>query len=174
VVQVGIEAGLEALARGDWLGAQKAFELAVSADETPEALEGLAEACWWQHDEAGIFDAREKAYHLYLKRRDRKSAARMATWLGTDSLEFRGEPAVANGWLQRAHRLLEGLEDTPEHGWLTLWEANLALMLRNDTLASRELATRAAEAGRRLGLIDLEMLALAIEGLALVGEGEIS
>ncbi len=169
-----LEVGREALKKGEWQRARVLFDEAVAAEASPEALEGLAEACWWQHDEAATFDARERAYNLYRTRGDRPAAARMATWLGTDSLEFRGEPAVANGWLQRAHRLLEGLEDTPEHAWLTLWEANLALMLRNDTLASRELATKAAAAGRTLGLIDLEMLALAIEGLALVGEGEIS
>jgi ATP/maltotriose-dependent transcriptional regulator MalT len=169
-----LEVRREALRRGEWQRARVLFEEAVAAEASPEALEGLAEACWWQHDETATFDARERAYNLYRARDDRTAAARMATWLGTDSLEFRGEPAVANGWLQRAHRLLDGLEDTPEYGWLILWEANLELMLRNDTLASRELATRAAAAGRTLGLIDLEMLALAIEGLALVGEGEIS
>ncbi len=97
----------------------------------------------------------------------------MATSLGGDSLEFRGQPAVANGWLRRAYRLLEGLEDTPEFGWLTLWDAYLVLNLENDVVAARELAVRAAAAGRSLGLLDLEMLALAIEGMALVGQGEI-
>jgi tetratricopeptide (TPR) repeat protein len=57
---------------------------------------------------------------------------------------------------------------------LTLWSANLALMLENNTVTARRLASQAAEAGRSLGLLDLEMLALAIEGLALVGEGEIA
>jgi DNA-binding CsgD family transcriptional regulator len=173
MVQVGIEAGREAVTRGDWEEARAAFEHALDIEETPEALEGLAEARWWQHEEKGTFEARERAYHLYLKRDDRRSAARMATWLAMDSIEFRGEPAVANGWMQRAQRLLEGLEDTPEFGWLMLWKAYLALNLQNDTVATRELAAKAAAAGRALRLLDLEMLALATEGMALVSEGQI-
>lgn len=168
-----IEAGRDALALGEWVEAQKVFESAGAAGETAEALEGLAEACWWQHDEAGTFGARERAYQQYRKQGDRAAAARMATALAGDSLEFRGQPAVANGWMRRAHRLLEGLEDTPEYGWLTLWEAYLVLNLQNDVLAARGLALKAAAAGRLLGLLDLEMLALAIEGMALVSQGDI-
>jgi LuxR family transcriptional regulator, maltose regulon positive regulatory protein len=168
-----IEAGREALTRGDWKRAQALFEQAAATDPLPEAFEGLAEACWWQHDEQGTFAAREQAYQLFQKRGDRAPAARMATWLATDSIEFRGEPAVANGWLQRAYRLLEGLEDTPEYGWLTLWDAYLVLNLQNDTAATRRLAAKAVASGRSHGLLDLEMLALATEGMALVSEGEI-
>ena len=149
------------------------FASAAAAEETAEALEGLAEACWWQHDEAGTFQARERAYQLYRKRGDRAAAARMATSMAGDSLEFRGQPAVANGWMRRAYRLLEGLEDTPEHGWLTLWDAYLVLNLQNDVVAARELAVKAADAGRSLGLLDLEMLAVATEGMALVSQGDI-
>lgn len=173
-VETTIQAGRDALARGDWEEARRNFTVAVEAEETPEALEGLAEACWWQHDEGGTFAAREKAYHLYRTTGDNRAAARMATWLATDSLEFRGQPAVANGWFQRAHRLLKGREETAEHGWLTLWEANLALMMNNDTVKARGMAVEAAATGRAQGLTDLEMLALALEGLALVSEGEIA
>ena len=173
MVQVEVDAGRDALKLGDWVEAQKVFESALASAETAEALEGLAEACWWQHDEAGTFEARERAYHLYSKRGDKPAAARMATWLALDSLEFRGEPAVANGWLQRAQRLLEGLEETPEFGWLLLWQAYFVLNLQNDTSTTRELAIRAVAAGRSLRLLDLEMLALATEGMALVSEGEI-
>ena len=40
----------------------------------------------------------------------------MATWLAADELDFHGAVAVASGWLQRASRLLEPLEDGPDHG----------------------------------------------------------
>lgn len=35
----------------------------------------------------------------------------MATWLAADQLDFHGAAAVASGWLQRARRLLEPLDD---------------------------------------------------------------
>jgi DNA-binding NarL/FixJ family response regulator len=171
---VPIEAGREALARGAWGEAKEAFERALEAEETPEALEGLAEARWWQDDEKGTFAARERAYHLYLKKGDKAAAARMAMWMATDSLEFRGEPAVASGWLQRASRLLEGLPDRPESGWLAVWKGQLALMVDNDPATARPLGESAAEAGRRLGLIDLEMMGLAVEGLSLITLGDIA
>jgi hypothetical protein len=34
---------------------------------------------------------------------------------------------VANGWLQRAHRLLDGMELGPDHGWLAAHEASIVL-----------------------------------------------
>jgi ATP/maltotriose-dependent transcriptional regulator MalT len=169
-----LDAGRAALERADWAAARAAFTEAVEREGTPEAYQGLAEAAWWEHDEAAVFAAREKAYRLFRERGDRAAAARMAIWLATDSLEFRGEPAVANGWIQRAHRLLAGLGADPAHGWLAAWEGHLALMLDNDTARARQLAAEGAAAGRSFGNLDLEMLGLAIEGLALVSEGGIA
>jgi LuxR family maltose regulon positive regulatory protein len=70
----------------------------------------------------------------------------MATWLGTDHADWRGELAVAQGWLGLARRLLKGLEPGAEHGWLFVHEAEKYL-LANDTVRARELGTRAAGLG---------------------------
>jgi hypothetical protein len=98
----------------------------------------------------------------------------MAIYLAYDYFSFRGEYAVASGWNQRAHRLLEGLEPTPEQGLLAVYEGYMELMRHNDTAMARSLGSQAAELGRTLGMIDLEMLALALEGLARVSEGDIT
>src|SRR5258707_873022 len=100
-------AGDEALARGAWADARSAFEAALAAEETPEALEGLGTAAWWLDLADIVFDSRERAYRLYLARDARADAARVAVWLAWDCWAFRGEDAVANGWLQRARRHLE-------------------------------------------------------------------
>ena len=105
-----LQAGWSALGKGNWAGARSCFEAALAAEETPEALEGLGWAGYCLDDEGLTFDSREQAFRLYRERGDDRSAARIAAWLASASLEFRGEPAVANGWLQRAHRLLDGLE----------------------------------------------------------------
>jgi LuxR family maltose regulon positive regulatory protein len=167
-----LTAGWRALGRGAWEEARALFDAAVAEAETAEALEGLSWAAWWLNDAAVVFDARERAYRLYRSLGDRGGAARMATWLGTDHVDFRGELAVARGWLGRARRLLEGLEPSAEHGWLFVHEAEKQL-LANDTARARELGARAAELGQRLGVVDLEMMGLATEGLALVTEGEV-
>ena len=81
-----------------------------ASKETPEAHEGLSWAAWWLDDADVVFAARDRAYRLYKQRGDRPAAARMATWLACDELDFHGAFAVASGWLGRARRLLGELE----------------------------------------------------------------
>ncbi len=114
-----------------------------------------------------MFEARERAHRLYKKRGDAAGAARMATWLASDQLDFRGAVAVAKGWLARAHRLLAPLEPGADHGWLAFLEGFLA-HAGGETATAGELARHAAGLGRRLDVPDLEMLGLALEGATLV------
>jgi ATP/maltotriose-dependent transcriptional regulator MalT len=169
-----VSAGREALARGAWEEARACFEVALEQGATPEILESLGVAAWWLNDATVTFHARERAYRLYRERGDRQGAARVATCLAIDHYTFRGEHAVGNGWVQRAHRLLRGLDQGPEHATLAIWEGHVALMLHNDTATARRLSAQAVTVARSLAVIDLEMLALALEGLALVSQGRIA
>jgi DNA-binding CsgD family transcriptional regulator len=163
--------GWEALERGTWDTARAQFEAALGAEETPAGWEGLATAAWCQNDLATSFTARERAYTLYREQGDLRSAARVAIWLAWDYLGRRMEVAVANGWLQRAHSLLDDQPPGREHGWLAAREAENAVLWGNDPVAGRELAGQAAAIGQATDLIDLEMLSRAIEGFALVSAG---
>jgi LuxR family transcriptional regulator, maltose regulon positive regulatory protein len=166
-------AGWAHLAEGEWDAARSSFEDALALEETPEALEGLG---WVGHvldDDRLTFEARESAYRLYRERGDAGSAARVAAWHAFDCLAFRGEPAVANGWLQRAHSLLDDLEPGPDHGWLAFHEGHIGVSLQEDTATARRLAARAVELAREFGVPELEMLGLGLEGRALVSEGEL-
>ena len=169
-----LDRGWEALARGAWEEARAAFEGALNQEETAAGLEGLGWAAWWLNDVDATFAARERAYRLFRERDDRAAAARVATALASDHFLRRGEHAVANGWVQRAHHLLDGLDPGPEHAMLAIWEAHVAIMLEHDTPAARDLSTRAATIARALAAIDLEMLAQSIAGFALVCEGEVA
>lgn len=169
-----MEAGQEALARASWDEARACFETVLQSEETPEPLEGLGMAAWWLDDAATTFDARHRAYRLYRTRGDRRSAARVAIFVAWDYYAYRGQAAVASGWLGRARRLLDGLDPCPEHGLLWIADAHFALMLRNETEEAARLAAETAALGRDLGSVDLEMLALAYQGLALVSEGQIA
>jgi LuxR family maltose regulon positive regulatory protein len=131
-------------------------------------------ACWWLEDYPAGIAAREHAYRLFQQRDDRPAAARVAVWLSIDYADFRGESAVANGWLRRAERLLDGLDPTPEHALLAYQNAHVALMDRRDPVAARRLSAEAAEIARRVGPADMEMLGVALEGLALVTEGQVA
>lgn len=166
-----LEAGWVALRTGDWPAARACFEQALISGETPEALEGLGWAAYCLDDDPLTFQARERAYRLYHQRGDDSAAARVAAWLAADWLEFRGEPSVADGWLQRAHRLIDSQEPGPGHGWLAVHEASM--IVDEDTQTARRLAAQAVELGRGFGIPELEMVGLGLEGVALVREGEL-
>ena len=165
--------GRAALNRGAWDSAREAFEAILVEGETPEALEGLGWALFWLDRTEEALDIRERAFRLYRERDDRRSAARMAYGLAVDCIDLRGE-GPASGWLDRARRLLDDVEPGAEHGWLALWEGHFALMYRRDIAGAREGGQVALDIGRRLGLLDLEMLALALDGLVLVAEGSVT
>ena len=61
-------------------------EEALADGETPEALEGIGWAGQMLNEDRLTFDARERAYRLYLDRGDTSSAARIAAWLAADYL----------------------------------------------------------------------------------------
>ena len=160
------------LEAGHWEAAHAAFQQALARKETAQASEGLSWAAWWLDDAEAVFAARERAYNLYRTTGDAAGAARMATWLAADQLDFRGAQAVANGWLRRAHRLLDPLEPGPDHGWLAFHDGYIAHG-GGDTARARELAASAAELGRQFGVADLEMLGLALEGATLVASAQV-
>src|SRR5215470_647746 len=163
-----MEAGRNALARGAWLDAKSAFESALAQKETPEALEGLGLTAWWLDHGDSVFDTRERAYALYRERGELESAARMAVWLAWDYAAFRGETAVASGWLRRARRLLEGVPEGPEHAWLALREGALALLEHGDPREALQSAQESMRIGRAIGSTDHEMLGRALAGFAKV------
>jgi ATP/maltotriose-dependent transcriptional regulator MalT len=164
----------QALERGAWEEARRGFEAVLTHEETPEALEGLGAAAWWLEDAPTVLVSRERAFRLFREQGDDRAAGRLATELAYDCAVFRAELAVANGWLQRAHRLLDDLAPGPEQIWLTLREGELAYHNDGDMERVCGLAVQAKELAACLGSLDLEMLGLALEGLALVGRGEVS
>ena len=169
---VQLEAGWTELQEGRWEAARALFAEAVAAEPTAEAFEALSWSAWWLDDPGAVFDAREHAYRLYKDAKNVTAAARMATWLACDELDFHGALPVANGWLARAHRLLDPLEPVAEHGWLAFFDGYVVHAGGQVTTAA-DLGRRAADLGRRLAVPDLEMLGLALEGAALVAAAQV-
>ncbi len=169
-----LRAGREALSQGEWGQARRYFEAARRGGDSAEVVEALAMAAWWLDDASLTIESRERAYRLYRERADVAGAARMAIWLTWDYLAFRGEPAVGRGWLQRAQRLLDGADLLPEHGWLAIRQGEVAFLLENDTAATKRWARQAWEIGSSLGVLDIELSALGLEGLALASDGDIA
>jgi tetratricopeptide (TPR) repeat protein len=168
-----LEAGQEALERGEWAEARARFEEAVAACETPGAWEGLSRAAWWLSDEETTMAARERAYGGYRDAGDVCGAARMATWLGSDHLDFRGDDALAIAWMRRAKALLEGRESCGEQGWTTLLEADLALLVEGEPERAARIAEDALALAAALDDRDIEVVGLAILGSALIASGDV-
>src|SRR5215467_9927580 len=139
-----MRAGEAALRSGEWAKARRHFTTALRSREAPEAFEGLGWAEWWLDRPPASFAARERAYALYRKRGDRRAAARVATALAVDYIDYRGEPAVGRGWIERSRRLLEGLERTPEYGWALLWQGHWARVVQRDSTIAMQRGVEAA------------------------------
>jgi tetratricopeptide (TPR) repeat protein len=165
--------GQEALRKGMWNEAKRAFEEALDTSESPDALEGYAQATRWLGEASTSLNARERAFRAYRDAEDPAGAARAAIWLAYDHVAFRGDAAVAKGWFARAHRLLDGIEVSEERGWLAFFEGEVALLAENDAPLAGELAATASAIGQRRHDLDLEMLGRSLEGLALVAAGEV-
>ncbi|HET9740582.1 MAG TPA: helix-turn-helix transcriptional regulator [Solirubrobacteraceae bacterium] len=169
-----LSAGHEALRRGAWDEARGHFEAAVEIAPSGGAWEGLGWAGWWLSDEQLTLGARERAYRAYRAEGDAAGAARVAAWLSSDHLEFRGDDAVARGWLERGHRLLEDVvPEGEDHGWLALFEASYAMNVAGDLDRAAALAVEAAALGRALASPDLEAVGLALEGITHVRRGRV-
>jgi LuxR family transcriptional regulator, maltose regulon positive regulatory protein len=165
------EAGA-ALGRRAWPEAAELYEQVLAVEESAEALEGLAIARWWEDDVDAAIAARERAYALRREQGQTVEAARDAGFLAWDYGAMRGANAVANGWLQRARRLVEDLKPSAEHAWLPLIEASFHL--DTDPEAVLRLARESAEHARAHGGLDIEMTARTLQGLALVSLGSVA
>ncbi|MCE9661940.1 LuxR C-terminal-related transcriptional regulator [Halomonas sp. M5N1S17] len=163
----------DALQRGDWPTARTTFKEALEARESAEAYEGLSWAALAMDAGDEALWARQNAYRLYRKQNDPVSAARMAMWAGKDHEDYRGELAVARGWRQRAHRLLKDQPTVPEHGWLALFDCWASLSHDEDPAHVQQCARTAVAVSEACDEPDLGILALAMEGLALVSDGRV-
>ena len=89
---------------------------------------GWGWAGYWLHDAELTLGSRQRASRASRGRGEvRGAGGGCAAWLAADFVEFRGEDAIASGWLGRAHRLLDDLPRCAEQGWLALIEGSIRL-----------------------------------------------
>lgn len=172
-------AGASVLERAQRAYEAGAWEEAIAAFREVDDLEGLRgdDLQRWAHAAqclgrpAEALPVLERAVAAYSARGD----ARRAAWACLLSASLRaewGERALANGWLQRAARLLEGQPECLEQGYLASLRARLRLTVGEELEAALDHALRALELGRRFGDADLEGLALMQAGQAWLFSGK--
>jgi DNA-binding CsgD family transcriptional regulator len=163
----GIESAWRLFAAADWEGARDTFAAVLERDpEDPEALDGLGQSLWWLGDRQGGIERRRQAYAAYQQRGDSRAAGGLAAYLAAEH-RIDGQTAEASGWLARARRLLDGDGASHELGWLRIEEAKRA----EDPVEAERRAAAALEVAQELGSRDVECMALAQMGRAVVQQG---
>jgi DNA-binding NarL/FixJ family response regulator len=158
--------------RTAWIDVYDELRQREPAELGPEELEALADAAWWTSRIDESIAARQKAYAGFAAAANARRAAYSAWFLFWDHV-FRGEPAVANGWLRRAQRQLASEPECVEHGYVEFAQGELALWDgRSEEAASA--AERVLTVGQRLGDADLVALGIECGGRARIAEGQIA
>jgi tetratricopeptide (TPR) repeat protein len=134
-----VSKGNKLLEAGKWADAKQAFEEAAAEIESPDAYIGVATASRWLEDIDGAIEAYEKAYRGCVDSGDDLGASRTALSLAELFVDYRGEPAVASGWLQRARHRLREHPTTPILVAIGGLEAYLALAYDKDPATARSL-----------------------------------
>jgi class 3 adenylate cyclase len=166
-----VEAAAAALDRHDWRAAFDGLSAAnAQGPLRPSELELLAQAAWWTGQLPVAIDARERAYAVATRAGDVEGAATAAIGLGRDNL-MRMSTSVSAGWINRAERLLEGVEENVGHGWLAAVRSFYASLIGNNDEALAQ-ATRAFEIGVRLGERDLATFGMSERAVALLARGD--
>jgi ATP/maltotriose-dependent transcriptional regulator MalT len=165
-----IRLGREALGVADWERARAVFEQAAAFGESAEVLDGLGEALHFGGELARAIELKERAFAEYERRGACAEAAELARWLAFLQVSVHGNMAAANGWMARAERLLQGIEECAAHGWLMLDRAPWS----SDASEREQLASAAIAIARRYGDRDLEFDAMALLGEAYVASGRVT
>ncbi len=166
-----VEDGRMSFSRQAWGGAYA--QLSAAEAEAPlerEDLERLAVAAYLIGRDEESTEVWVRAHHECNRRGDLVGAARCALRLGTQLLVM-GEMARGGGWLARARRMLEELDqDCVERGWLLVPDA--IQCFDSEPATAYGTLGRAVEIGIRFGDPDLVALARNAQGWALVRLGQ--
>ena len=165
------EPARETVRTGPWLELYDQLAARDPAGLDGDELEALAEAAWWLCRTGESVAARHRAHAAFRRAGDAKGAARTAARLFHEHF-YRGEQAVAAGWLRRGFREVERDPGGVERGWLEFAQAELHLHQGPLDRAAVHAAAAVASA-REHGDADLAAVALQLQGRALVAAGDV-
>lgn len=164
--------GRAALRRGAWQDARARFEEALAFEESADAYEGLGVAARYLWEMEAAVTAHERGYRLARARDDLDAAAKLASQLAVDAYGV-GRTSEASGWTERALQLTDGSAPSEGRALALALRAHIAMLERKDPSETLARSAEALDAARAAGSTDLEILSLALEGLALVCTGAV-
>jgi DNA-binding CsgD family transcriptional regulator len=165
----------DAFSRSAWQEAAAAFAAAdARAPLEPEDLDRFARASFLAGQDEACIAALTRAHAAYLERGRPVPAAAAAFWLTFSMMDDPNRRAQAAGWLARARRLLDDVQQPcVEHGWVLCATAYLRVTDR-DVRSAHVLFSQAAEIGTRFQNRDLLALARMGHGRCLLALGNIA
>jgi DNA-binding CsgD family transcriptional regulator/tetratricopeptide (TPR) repeat protein len=167
----GTEPARETVRTGPWLELYQQLAARDPAGLDAGELEAMAEAAWWLCRTGESIAARHRAHAAFRQAGDDRGAARTAARLFHDHF-YRGEHAVAVGWLRRGFRHVEHDLGCVERGWLDFAQAELHLHQGPPEQAVGHAAAAVATATEH-GDADLAAVGLQLQGRALVAAGRV-
>lgn len=169
-----LESARDAHRRRDWSRARDLFSAASELGElSADDLSALGDAAWWLGRVDESVNANEAAYRRYLQGDQPRQAAMAAMGIAI-TLALRGDEAVGSGWMSRVRRLLRGVPENVEHGYL-LYLIEVEGGLNGPHLdAVVTNSRRVQDIGRRFGDPNLVAAGTIGEGRALVRQGNVA
>ncbi len=165
-----IESAQAALATGDLHAATSHLRAAASAGPNPLAHQLLGGLLFFDDDLNGARREWELAFREWKDAAQPRRAALVAADLADLQWSGLGNPNTGQGWLSRARRLLDESGRCAELGYV-----DLALIACDvDAESLEQAAVRALDLAREFGDAELEVLALADKGYALVVQGRMA
>jgi ATP/maltotriose-dependent transcriptional regulator MalT len=161
----------EAVRTGPWLEVYEDLGSRDPAGLAAVELEALAEAAWWLCKTSESIAVRHRAHTAFREAKDDRGAARTAARLFHDHF-YRGERAVAVGWLRRGFRQVEQDPGCIEWGWLQFAEAEMHLHQGAIGEATQH-AAHAIRIAIHHGDTDLAAIGMQLQGRALIAQGKI-
>ena len=162
--------GREAIAHQAWHEARALLGRAdeIAALSLPD-LEALAEAAWWTGDFDEAADLRGRLFAALRDQGDKETAARIAIQ-NAETFHYKLAHKVADTWLRRAEKMLEGDTTSAAYGYLLRQRSSSALE-RGEIEESLKLAQEVMRIAEALNEPDLHAFSLQDQGKALVQMG---
>jgi ATP/maltotriose-dependent transcriptional regulator MalT len=153
-----------------WAEAYERFDRLDPDGLSPADWQRFADAAFWCCRTGDEVRLRQRAFAGFAAAGEPLAAA-YAAWLLSVRLRLQGQHVTASGWLQRAERQLIGQAESPIHGFVACGEAERAV-IEGRPHDGLEHAALAVEVGQRFDEPRLVALALAWQGLCLLGLGD--
>jgi len=160
----------QAYERREWVAAYEGLSAASVDTLLADDFALLAQAAYLVGRRNDCIQALQRAHISYLDGGDTLAAARCAFWLAL-VLNTGGEAAVGGGWVARAQRLLDAIEeDTVERGYVAIHQMYQHITAGEFGLAM-ERAQLVLDYGRRFAEPDLVAMGLCARGRMLLYAG---